>query len=68
MFKLFCKMEDILDRISNLLGYIIDWILLYLFIRDVVWMSILLSKWRYKWVIFFYFIFDKECCLFLFDD
>ncbi|GAB4839394.1 hypothetical protein Ancab_028918 [Ancistrocladus abbreviatus] len=49
------------DRISNLPGHIIDRILSYLPIKDVVRMSILSSKWRYKWASIPHLVFDNQC-------
>lgn len=57
-----CNMEEVSDRISNLPGHIIDRILSHLPIRDAVRMSVLSSKWRYKWATLPHLIFDKDCC------
>lgn len=49
------------DMISNLPGHIIDKILSLLSIRDAVRMSILSSKWRFKWVTLPCLVFDNQC-------
>lgn len=54
-------MDMELDKISNLPGHIIDKILSLLSIRDAVRMSVLSSKWRFKWVTLPYLVFDNQC-------
>ncbi|XP_057974676.1 F-box/FBD/LRR-repeat protein At1g13570-like [Malania oleifera] len=55
------KMDQEQDRISNLPGHVIDKILSQLPIREAVRMSVLSSKWRYKWVTLPDVVFDNQC-------
>ncbi|XP_003588676.2 F-box/FBD/LRR-repeat protein At1g13570 isoform X1 [Medicago truncatula] len=49
------------DRISYLLGDVIDKILSHLPIREAVRTSVLSNKWRYKWATIPNLVFDKQC-------
>jgi hypothetical protein len=57
------EMESEEDIITNLPAHIIDKILSHLSLRDAVRMSMLSSKWRYKWATIPHLVFDNHSVL-----